>query len=451
MKDLKTIAAIATANGLGAISIVRLSGPNTLKIALSLTHAKKLSPRYAHLLKIYDEKDEFLDEAIVIYFKAPKSFTGEDVIEFQTHGGFSVASLLLEALIKKGAQLAKPGEFSKRALLNGKMSLLKAMNTASLISAKSENAARIIARNLEGKLGEFLEKIRLDLVKTLAFVETSIDYAEDDLPTNMLENITKMCEQNARDLERIAQISLSKKALIQGFKIAIIGKPNVGKSSLLNAFLNKNRAIVSNEAGTTRDIIEDELKIGTHLVKIIDTAGIRKTQNEIENKGIELSKEAIKEADIIIALFDSSRAKDSEDEEILNLLSPYLENDKKSLNSQKKVFLVLNKSDLKAKFELENAIKLCAKDDISKLIKSLEHFLNTQESTDFILPNLELINAFERASRALFRAKNLISDNHLELFAFELNLALSEIAKFTHNFEYDELLDSIFSEFCLGK
>lgn len=483
LKPADTIAAIATANGLGAISIVRLSGENALKIALSLTRAKKLAPRHAHLMKIYDENGAFLDEAIVLFFKAPKSFTGEDVVEFQTHGGFAVASLLLETLIKKGVRLARAGEFSQRALINGKMSLFKALNTAQLINAKSEGAAKIIARNLEGRLGELLEKMRIDLVKTLAHVETSIDYAEDDLPLNLLENIAKMCEQNAQDLQQIAQISRSKKSLIQGFKIAIIGKPNAGKSSLLNAFLNKKRAIVSNEAGTTRDTIEESLKIGTHLVRIIDTAGIRDAKNEIEKEGIALSKKTLEEADIIIALFDNSREKDGEDREILRLVKPYLkdfeqgklkakkENSKANLNSnlnlssnlnlnlnpnlsaQKKVFLVLNKSDLPSEFKIENEdfIKLSAKGDISVLLNALETYLNAQESVDFILPNLELIQGFENAATALMRAKNLLREQNLELFAFELNLALNEITKFTRSFDYDELLDSIFSEFCLGK
>ncbi|TQR34749.1 tRNA uridine-5-carboxymethylaminomethyl(34) synthesis GTPase MnmE [Campylobacter sp. MIT 99-7217] len=439
-----TITALATANAQGAINIVRMSGSKALQIALKLCKKKELVPRYAHLCKIYASDESLIDECIVIYFKAPFSFTGEDIVEFQTHGGYILASLMLEELQKQGVRLANAGEFSKRAYLNGKMNLLKASNIASLINAKSQSQAKLIARNLEGKLGEFLEKIRLDLVKTLAFVETSIDYADDDLPSDLFMQIQNMCEQNAKDLKKIAEISLSKKALLQGYKIAIIGKPNVGKSSLLNAFLNYERAIVSNEAGTTRDTIEENLQIGSHLLKIIDTAGIRKGLDEIEKKGIELSKKAIDEADIIIALFDGSRKKDKEDEELISLI--------KEKGKDKKIFWLLNKSDLRQEFKEEgDFLKLSVQKDISKLLKALKAYLDTNESVDFILPNLELVHAFIRASEAIFRARDLLSEQNLELFAFELNLALKELEKFTHSFEQDELMDAIFSSFCLGK
>ena len=439
----ETIAAIATAHGIGSISIIRVSGERALEFGLKLTK-KNLNPRYATFCKLYNQKDELIDEAIVIYFKAPFSFTGEDIVEFQFHGGFSVSEILLEELIKLGANLAKPGEFSKRACINGKMSTLKALNIQDLILSKSALAAKIIARNMQGKLGELLEKIRSDLVKTLAFVETSIDYADEDLPQNLLFEIKTMCEENAKILEEIYTLSQSKKGLIEGFKIAIIGKPNVGKSSLLNSFLAYERAIVSPLAGTTRDTIEENFKLGSHLLKIIDTAGIRKSEDNIEQKGVELSKKSLENADIILAVFDASKEEDEQDFEIYKLLK----------QSQKKIFYILNKCDLELKFKNQNAfdfIKISAKNDINPIKNALENYLNTLDTDGIIVSSLSLIQACKNASEAIFRAKKLLDESSLELFAFELNLAIDELAKFTKDFNRDEILDEMFSNFCLGK
>ncbi|KAA6230795.1 tRNA uridine-5-carboxymethylaminomethyl(34) synthesis GTPase MnmE [Campylobacter sp. LR291e] len=440
----ETIAAISTSHGISSISIVRLSGDNALSIALKLTHKTNLKERYATLCKLYDENNDFIDEAIVLYFKAPFSFSGEDIVEFQVHGGVSVSEVVLENLITLGARLARPGEFSKRACLNGKMSILKALNIQDLIFAKSSFAAKIIARNLEGKLGLLLEKIRQDLVKTLAFVETSIDYADDDLPKDLLNQIQAMCKENADILNEIYTISQSKKGLIDGFKVAIVGKPNVGKSSLLNAFLSYERAIVSQVPGTTRDRVEESFCLDGFLLRIIDTAGIRNSDDLIENKGIELSKKSIDEADIIIALFDYNSYLSKEDENLYELLK----------DNSKKIFWVLNKCDLKQNFKtFKNLdfIKISTKHDINALKNALVTYLKSLDSNGVIVHSLYVINALKSASEAILRAKNLINEENLELFAFELNLAIQEIAKFTKDFNSDEILDEMFSNFCLGK
>ncbi|EAK2412681.1 MULTISPECIES: tRNA uridine-5-carboxymethylaminomethyl(34) synthesis GTPase MnmE [Campylobacter] len=439
-----TIAAIATAHGVGSISIVRLSGERALEFALKLSHKTKLTPRHATFTKLFNQNNEIIDEAIMIYFKAPYSFTGEDIVEFQTHGGFSVSEALLEELVSLGARLALAGEFSKRACLNGKMTPLKALNIQDLILSKSALAAKIIARNMQGNLGELLEKIRTDLVKTLAFVETSIDYADDDLPSDLLEQISTMCEENSKILKEIYTLSQSKKGLIEGFKIAIVGKPNVGKSSLLNALLSYERAIVSDIAGTTRDTIEESFKLGTHLLRIIDTAGIRESKDTIEQIGVALSKKSLEDADIILAVFDASRVRDKEDEKIFDLLA----------NTDKKIFWILNKSDLENVFkntQNKNFIKLSAQKDITLLKEELQNYLNSFDSEGIMVSSLDLINACKISSEAIFRAKGLLEESSLELFAFELNLAINELARFTKDFQRDEILDEMFGNFCLGK
>ncbi|HEB8469748.1 TPA: tRNA uridine-5-carboxymethylaminomethyl(34) synthesis GTPase MnmE [Campylobacter jejuni] len=439
-----TIAAIATAHGVGSISIVRLSGERALEFALKLSHKIKLIPRHATFTKLFNQNNEIIDEAIMIYFKTPYSFTGEDIVEFQTHGGFSVSEVLLEELVSLGARLALAGEFSKRACLNGKMTPLKALNIQDLILSKSALAAKIIARNMQGNLGELLEKIRTDLVKTLAFVETSIDYADDDLPSDLLEQISTMCEENSKILKEIYTLSQSKKGLIEGFKIAIVGKPNVGKSSLLNALLSYERAIVSDIAGTTRDTIEESFKLGTHLLRIIDTAGIRESKDAIEQIGVALSKKSLEDADIILAVFDASRVQDKEDEKIFDLLA----------NTDKKIFWILNKSDLENVFkntQNKNFIKLSAQKDITLLKEELQNYLNSFDSEGIMVSSLDLINACKISSEAIFRAKGLLEESSLELFAFELNLAINELARFTKDFQRDEILDEMFGNFCLGK
>ncbi|EAH5317837.1 tRNA uridine-5-carboxymethylaminomethyl(34) synthesis GTPase MnmE [Campylobacter jejuni] len=439
-----TIAAIATAHGVGSISIVRLSGERALEFALKLSHKTKLTPRHATFTKLFNQNNEIIDEAIMIYFKAPYSFTGEDIVEFQTHGGFSVSEVLLEELVSLGARLALAGEFSKRACLNGKMTPLKALNIQDLILSKSALAAKIIARNMQGNLGKLLEKIRTDLVKTLAFVETSIDYADDDLPSDLLEQISTMCEENSKILKEIYTLSQSKKGLIEGFKIAIVGKPNVGKSSLLNALLSYERAIVSDIAGTTRDTIEESFKLGTHLLRIIDTAGIRESKDVIEQIGVALSKKSLEDADIILAVFDASRVQDKEDEKIFDLLA----------NTDKKIFWILNKSDLENVFkntQNKNFIKLSAQKDITLLKEELQNYFNSFDSEGIMVSSLDLINACKISSEAIFRAKGLLEESSLELFAFEFNLAINELARFTKDFQRDEILDEMFGNFCLGK
>ncbi len=439
----ETIAAIATALGVGSIAIVRVSGPEALAIAKKLT-GKELTPRTAHLRSLYASDGSLIDQAICIYFQAPHSFTGEDIVEFQCHGGVVVAKMVLDAVIAAGARLAEPGEFSKRAFINGKIDLCEAEAIAKLIEAKSEDAAKILARQLKGELGRFVEDIRERLIRILAYVEVNIDYAEEDLPKDLAQQMEQQLEQITQQLQKTVASSKRREGLIEGFKVAIVGKPNTGKSSLLNALLSYERAIVSDIAGTTRDTIEESVRIGSHLVRFVDTAGIREAKDEIERIGIERSIRAIEESDIVIAMFDASRPLDDEDRKILELVERYSE--------QKDILIVLNKIDKGKITRIDGAIELSVKSDISPLIEKLQEILDNYANTEeILLISKRQIDAVEGALREIESAKMPLQMGELEIFAFHLNEAIRHIASITRPMESSELLDTMFGEFCLGK
>lgn len=442
-----TISAIATANGIGSIAIIRISGDRALSIAKKLTHREDFSPRYATLSNIYDQNGELIDESILIYFKAPFSFTAEDVVEIQCHGGFIVAQSILKATLAYGARLATAGEFSKRAFFNGRIDLSEAEAIAQLIEAKSEDAAKILAQQMKGSLKEYIESIRDEIIHILAYSEVSIDYAEEDLPEDLVAQIEAKLKELKRSLSSTLLASRAREGLMQGFKVAIVGKPNVGKSSLLNALLSYNRAIVSDIAGTTRDTIEEQVKIGTHLIRIVDTAGIREAGDEIERIGIERSLEAINESDIVVALFDASREADAEDEKIISLLESNAKN--------KDVIYIKNKIDLERKFEasgIEFDMELNTKESVDELIQALEDIMNRANSSDeMMLISQRQISAVENTLKNIDEAFEPLGDQELEIFSFHLNEAVKEMASITRPFENDEMLDKMFGSFCLGK
>ena len=442
-----TIAAIATANGIGSIAIIRLSGDKALDIAKTLSKQEALKTRYATLTNIYNSQNELIDESIVIYFKGPYSFTAEDVVEIQCHGGFIVAQSILKATINAGARLATAGEFSKRAFFNGRIDLSEAEAIAQLIEAKSEDAAKILASQMKGSLKEYIEQVRDDIIHILAYSEVTIDYAEEDLPTDLVEQIQAKLENLKKSLNSTLLASKAREGLMQGFKVAIVGKPNVGKSSLLNSLLNYNRAIVSDIAGTTRDTIEEQVKIGTHLIRIVDTAGIREASDEIERIGIERSLEAIEQSDIVVALFDSSREADSEDEQILSLIETHAQN--------KHVRYIKNKIDLEQKFQnsdIKFDLEINSKENVDSLIEVLKNIMDTTNSSDEImLISQRQILAVENTLSNIEEAFSPLEDQELEIFSFHLNEAVKEMASITRPFENDEMLDKMFGSFCLGK
>ncbi|TLT06173.1 tRNA uridine-5-carboxymethylaminomethyl(34) synthesis GTPase MnmE [Aliarcobacter thereius] len=442
-----TIVAIATPLGLGSISIIRVSGKEALNIAKKISKKEELLPRYATLSYLYDEKNNPIDEAIVIYFPNPNSFTGEDIVEFQLHGGVAITDMIFNLILSYGARIANAGEFSKRAFLNGKIDLSKAEAISKIIEAKSQNAVKLLARQLKGELKEFVEDIREDLLFMLAYTEVSIDYAEEDLPTDIFEKIEEKISKIVIKLENSLSASKRREGLIEGFKIAIIGKPNVGKSSLLNKLLNYDRAIISNIAGTTRDTIEESIKIGSHIIKIVDTAGIREdTDDFIEKIGIEKSIKSIEDANIVLALFDNSEKQSKEDLKILDILEE---------NRDKKIIKILNKCDLENRFSkelLKDFISLSAQNSIDELSQKLENILNDSIGEDELtLVSKRQIQSVENTLENINSAKNPLQSGELEFFAHYINEALLEISNITRPYDNDQMLDVMFGEFCLGK
>jgi len=442
-----TIAAISTANGSGAISIVRMSGAKSFEIAQKLTKTT-FTPRVAKLTKFYNLDDELIDMPLVIYFKNPHSFTGEDIVEFQCHGGVAVSRLVLESLIEAGARLAEAGEFSKRAFLNGKIDMAQAEAIAKLIESKSKESVKVLSKQLRGDLSHFVDDIRDKLLEIMAYVEVNIDYAEEDLPQDLIDQIKDRLQNLSNLLEKSLIASKKREAMFHGYKVSIIGKPNVGKSSLLNNLLDYDRAIVSSVAGTTRDTIEEEITIGSHIIKIVDTAGIRdNTNDEIEKIGITKSKEAVDEADIVIAMFDNSRSFDEEDEAILDIIE----------NTDKDILIVLNKIDLESKFDITKLqnfeiIKTSQKDENYEIEKRLEQILDSYSATqDNVLISKRQVKAVEDAYNSINEAYELINSLELELFSYNIQESILAISKITKPYEHDDVLEKMFSSFCVGK
>jgi tRNA modification GTPase len=443
-----TIAAIATAGGIGSIAIVRLSGSDSVTIARHVAPHATFAPRQADLASLYDFDETLIDQGIVLRFAAPNSFTGEEIVEFQCHGGRIIAEAILQTLLHYGARMAKPGEFSRRAFLGGKIDLSEAEAIAKMIEAQSTDAARILARQLKGELGRFVDEVRDALLRALAHSEVMIDYAEeveDDLVHALLKQLREL---NTR-MERIVHSSRRRRGLIEGFHVAIIGKPNVGKSALLNALLDYDRAIVSEVAGTTRDTIEEQVRIGTHLIRLIDTAGIRESSDAIEQIGIERSLSSIKEADIVIALFDGNRTFDEEDARIVSLL--------KNLPHPEDHIVVINKHDLPPVLETQklarfDPIRISTLNDAEPLIIALQAHLDARgEGEEIMLVSARQIEAVEACQHSITAAEKPLRNGELELFSYHLNEAVAHMGLITRPYENDEMLDRMFGDFCLGK
>ncbi len=443
-----SIVAIATAQGISSISIIRVSGEVALSIARKISHLENIIPRHAHLASLYNKDNVLIDQAIMIYFVAPYSFTGEEIIEFQCHGGMIVAQEIMDTIVSYGVRLAEPGEFSKRAFLNGKIDLTEAEAISKLIEAKSVDAAKILAKQMKGELKIFVEESREALLKSLAYSEVMIDYAEEDIPDDIMQSIRTQLNGLSTKIEDIVNASHRRRGLIEGFKVAIIGKPNVGKSSLLNALLSYDRAIVSDIAGTTRDTIEEQVRIGSHIIRLVDTAGIRDSEDTIEKIGIERTLSSVEDADVIIALFDASRTFDKEDEKILSILDGL---------QDKHIIVALNKSDLDKMFDGSSLqdydlLEVSAKKSFVKLTNKLEVlFDGIGEGEELMLISARQIEAVTKTKQSIKDAEKPLLDGELEFFSYHLQEALKSISSISKPYDNEEILDKMFGEFCLGK
>lgn len=448
-----TIAAIATAVGTSAINIIKVSGPDAIYIVNKLFKGKDLTKVSSHTINygfIIDKKEK-IDEVLVSVFKSPKTYTGEDVVEINCHGGIASTNKILELVLTHGCRLAEPGEFIKRAFLNGRKDLLEAESIGDLINAKTESMRKMSMQGVTGELSKMIKSLRGKLLNIIANIEVNIDYPEYEdaiVYTNDLlrDNIKEIKES----LSKILSESEKGKIIRDGINIGIIGKPNVGKSSLLNKLLNEEKAIVTDIEGTTRDIVEGKIVLNGITLNLIDTAGIRDTNDIVEQIGVEKSKKIIKESDLIIAIFDGSKEISDEDKEILDNLK------------DKKVLIIINKSDLPEKIDLNifknfETIKISILKDegIDKILNKIKELFNLNELEEKDFTYLSNSRQIALVKKCVSLAEEIYEANEkkVEVDLIQIDIEnlweqLGEIIGVTYK---DELLDEIFSKFCLGK
>ncbi len=400
------------------------------------------------------ENGAVIDEVLVSYFKAPKSYTMENMCEINSHGGNIVVKKILELCLDNGAELAEPGEFTKRAFLNGRIDLLQAESVIDVINAKSEKEAKTGIKQLEGFLSNKIEKIKKEIMNIMVNIEVSIDYPEYDVEEVKNIEIIQMLNYVEKELKKLEKSFDNGKLIKEGIKTAIIGKPNAGKSSLLNAILKEERAIVTEYEGTTRDTIEEFVNINGIPLKLIDTAGIRNTKDEVEKIGIEKSREIASSADLIIAIFDSSKELDKEDLEILKIIE------------NKNSIIILNKIDLEVKLDenneklneiSKNIIKISAlnKTGIDKLYDEISNLFNLNKinlDNEIVITNIRHKKLITKAIKNVKKAKETIEKKMpLDIVAIFIKDILEDLGTITGEYVTDDIIDEIFAKFCLGK
>ncbi len=452
---MSTIAAISTAPGIGGIGIIRMSGKESFDILkkifvpVSNTPEKGYSIKYG---KIYDG-DEIVDEVLVSYFIAPKSYTTENMCEINSHGGMVVMKRILDLCLKNGADLAEPGEFTKRAFLNGRIDLTQAEAVIDVINSKTEKEAKSSMNQLEGNLSKRIKEIRDDLISGMADIDVSIDYPEYDIEEVTNLNISDILVRNKKRLEELENSFSNGKILREGIKTAIIGRPNAGKSSLLNLLLNEERAIVTEIEGTTRDTIEEFISLGGVPFKIIDTAGIRETDDTVEKIGVQKAIDIAKDSDLIIAIFDITKKLTEEDKKILEILK-----DKKSI-------IILNKIDLnqigvdKKIFEKysNNIVTISTKtqEGVPELLDMMQKLVVTEEiknDGELLVINSRHKALVHKAIMSLEKAEETLTMGMpVDVVAIYIKEILEELGKITGETVTDDIISEIFSKFCLGK
>ncbi len=398
--------------------------------------------------------ENIIDEVLVSYFKAPKSYTTENMCEINSHGGNIVLKKILELCLKNGAELAEPGEFTKRAFLNGRIDLLQAESVIDIINAKSDKELKTGVKQLEGFLSNEIAKIKQEILDVMVNIEVAIDYPEYDVDEVTNKQISDMLDSVEKKLKKLENSFDNGKIIKEGIKTAIVGKPNAGKSSLLNAILKEDRAIVTEIEGTTRDTIEEFVTINGIPLKLVDTAGIRKAKDEVEKIGISKSREIAKEADLIIAIFDSSKDLTDEDMEILNLIKG------------KKVIILLNKIDLNPQIDENDSRLLAVSQDIikvsalnnlgiDKLYEKITNLFNLDQinlDNEVLITNLRQKNLITKAIEHIQETKNTMSNNMpLDIVAISIKEILEDLGSITGDEVSEDIIDEIFSKFCLGK
>jgi tRNA modification GTPase len=454
-----TIAAISTPVGQGGIGIVRISGPRSLEIAETifrsgkasrLTDKRSGSLLYGHIINPVDKTS--VDEVLLTIMRSPNSYTKEDVVEINCHGGLISVKRTLETVLAQGARLADPGEFTKRAFLNGRINLTQAEAVFDVITAKTEESMKLALEQLQGGLSEKLANIRKKLIDIGASAEAYIDFPEDDIETKTSLQVRGQLAEVKEELDGLSATFQEARFFRDGLAVAIVGKPNVGKSSLLNVLLKKDRAIVTELPGTTRDLIEDYLNINGLPIRIMDTAGIRNSEELVEKEGIRRSLDAINKADFIIALLDGSTPLEEDDLQLMELIRG------------KKAVIVINKSDLPTRIPLENIrkkgreyllISALSGEGVEKLKSAIFHsnLRNwAEEREGVVVTNIRHKTALDRTSSALGRALELfMTGQPLEFFSIELRDALDSLGEITGTVTTEDILDKIFSTFCVGK
>ena len=455
---MSTIAAISTAPGNAGIGIIRLSGDDCFKILQKIFKPKNKGEIKGYTIKygniVKSENDEIIDEVLVSYFVAPKSYTKENMCEINSHGGIVVENQILEECLKNGAVLAEPGEFTKRAFMNGRIDLSQAEAVIDIINSKTEKEMMVAQRHLEGSLSKKIKDMQGEILNLMADIEASIDYPEYDIEETTNKKINDTLNSVEEKLLKLKNSFENGKILKEGIKTAIIGKPNVGKSSLLNLILGENRAIVSDIEGTTRDTIEEYINIKGIPLKIVDTAGIRKTNDEVEKIGVERSINNISNAELIIALFDDSRTFDDQDQKILDLIEG------------KKTIILINKIDLGKNLIKENEKLKKFKNNIiefstinetglDKLYNQIEELFKLNEldceNTEIITNNRhkqQILYALEDVAKG---RESLETHMPVDITAICLKDILERLAEITGENVSEDIINEIFKKFCLGK
>ena len=454
-----TIAAIATAPGEGGIGIIRISGPKSLEVAEEIFFSmsgKKISEYPARTLIFGNIKDgdKKIDEVLVAYMKGPNSYTAEDVIEINCHGGFISVKRILELVLSKDVRLAEAGEFTKRAFLNGRIDLSQAEAVIDVINAKTDKAHEVAENQLDGSLSNRIREFRDKVTELLAQVEVAIDYPEEDIEFIAYTTLEEKTRELNKDIKKLYETSESGKIFREGLKTVIVGKPNVGKSSLLNSILGENRAIVTDIPGTTRDVIEEFVNIKGIPLKIVDTAGIRETDDVVEKIGVEKSMASFDTADLIIMVVDSSSELSEEDREILEKVQG------------KETILLLNKTDLpqvideeevKKYVNEENIIKISALhnegiEDVHDRIEAMVYKGDIKSSSNVIITNSRHKDALYRAMKSAEDAMRVIEDRMpLDFVEVDLKNIWDYLGYINGDTVSEDLLDNIFHNFCIGK